>query len=66
MQDLFMIYFGIGLLFSVWFSWIKLGQSDPMASKASVGFKLITMPAAMLLWPLLLLKSLHRNEQVSS
>lgn len=56
MSGIFLTYFTIGVTFSLWFSWIQLKKNDPMTSSTSPAFKLITMPAAMLLWPLLLYK----------
>ena len=45
-------YFAIGFLFAIWFSFFKVKKIDEGAAATSVWFKLIIMPASILLWPL--------------
>ncbi len=49
---LFNFYFVIGFFFSLWFCFFKVTKIDLGASDASVWFKLIIIPAAILLWPI--------------
>ena len=47
------VYLALGVLFAVAFAWRGAGRLDPAAAHASWGFRLIVVPAAALLWPLL-------------
>ena len=51
-------YFIVGLLFAIWFSFYKVQKIDEGAAKTSLWFKLIIMPATVLLWPIILKKIL--------
>lgn len=47
------IYLTIGLLFAIPFAFFGAGRIDPTARETAPGFKLIIIPGAMVLWPLL-------------
>lgn len=55
------IYFVVGLAFSIWFAFFKVKRIDEAAAGTSIGFKLIIMPAAVILWPLLFLKLAYKK-----
>jgi hypothetical protein len=48
------VYAGLGLLFAVPFALRGVERIDPAAKGASWGFRLIVVPGAVALWPLLL------------
>lgn len=48
------IYAAIGILFAIPFAWIGSGRIDPPASAGTIGFRLLILPGAAALWPLLL------------
>jgi hypothetical protein len=48
------IYLALGLLFAVPFSLAGAAKIDPGAREGTWGFKLIVLPGAVALWPLLL------------
>lgn len=50
------IYLLPGFVFAVWFAYVKVPRIDPGARNSSFFFKLILLPGAMLLWPILLFK----------
>jgi len=54
------IYFGLGLLFAGWFAWRGAALIDPAARNATIGFRIVILPASALLWPLLLFRWLRR------
>ncbi len=56
MATLVAIYLGLGILFSLAFAAIGCRVIDPGASNAGFFVRLMWMPAAMVLWPVLLLK----------
>ncbi len=47
------MYLSIGLLFAIPFAFFGAGKIDPTAREATPGFKMIIIPGAMALWPLL-------------
>jgi hypothetical protein len=51
--DLAGIYFGVGLLFAIAFATFAAGRIDPAAAAGSLGFRILILPGAALLWPLL-------------
>jgi hypothetical protein len=56
------IYLATGLLFALVFVSLGARQIDPHAAQGSWGFRLLIIPGAMTLWPLLLqrwLKGIH-------
>ena len=50
------VYAALGLLFAVAFVLVGAGRIDPVARAGSVGFKLLIVPGAAALWPLLALR----------
>jgi len=56
--DVFLIGLGIclacGLVFAIPFALVGARQIDPHAAQCSWGFRLLIIPGAMALWPLLL------------
>ena len=54
-------YLGIGLLFAALFSARLAGRLDPAAARSTWGFRLLILPGAMFLWPLLAGKLLARR-----
>lgn len=51
--DLLGLYLAIGALFAIPFAWKGAGHLDPHAINASWGFRLLILPGATFLWPLL-------------
>jgi hypothetical protein len=49
-------YFFIGFAIAVWFTFSKVSKIDDAAKGTSFGFKLLLMPASILLWPIVLYK----------
>jgi hypothetical protein len=47
-------YAAVGILFAIAFVTIGISRVDPVAKNSTVGFRLIVLPGATLLWPLLL------------
>jgi hypothetical protein len=52
----FYAYFFTGIIVAAWFSFYKITAIDAAAKATSFWFKLIIMPASILLWPIVLLK----------
>jgi hypothetical protein len=50
------LYLGVGAVFAVPFALRWSGKLDPAAGSGSTGFRLLILPGAALLWPLLLLR----------
>ena len=59
------IYFIIGLLFGVYFALAGCSRIDPAAASAKVLVRLMWLPAALVLWPLLLKKIVQLNTQLN-
>ena len=49
-------YLFIGIAFAVPFIIWGVGRIDPAAREATVGFRLIILPGAIALWPLLMFR----------
>lgn len=49
-------YLGVGLAFGLWFAAKGAGRLDPIAEHGRVGFRLLVIPGAIALWPVLLLR----------
>jgi hypothetical protein len=47
------VYVAIGLLFAIAFALVGAGRVDPAAREGSWGFRLLIVPGATALWPLL-------------
>jgi hypothetical protein len=50
------VYAGLGLAFAVAFVAVGVQRVDPVAEHAPLGFRLIILPGAAALWPLLLVR----------
>jgi len=50
---LFYAYIAVGILFALFFVFVRLRRIDPNAKETSLGFKLLIIPGCILLWPLL-------------
>jgi hypothetical protein len=50
------LYLGLGGVFAIGFALRWAGRLDPVAGEGSVGFRLLILPGAALLWPWLLLR----------
>jgi len=50
------IYLGLGVVFAIAFVTIGVGGLDPVAREGTVGFRLLILPGAAALWPLLALR----------
>lgn len=53
------LYLAVGVVFALVWITVLAGRADPGARGAGLGFRLIIAPAAMLLWPVLLVKALR-------
>ncbi|MFN8603434.1 MAG: hypothetical protein U0842_23420 [Candidatus Binatia bacterium] len=47
------IYLGAGCAFAAWFVVAGVGRIDPAAASAGAGFRVLLVPGAAALWPLL-------------
>ncbi len=56
-------YGAIGLGFALPFVFVGLGKVDPVARDASRGVRLLLMPGAVALWPLMLRRWLAATRQ---
>lgn len=52
----FLAYVGIGLVFGLWFAWRGVQRVDPAAADGTWGFRVLIVPGAAALWPLLLVR----------
>ncbi|NNU17018.1 hypothetical protein HK107_11870 [Parvularcula sp. ZS-1/3] len=52
------IYLGVGLLFALLYVSLIVGRIDPDAAKAKVWVKIILIPGVMLLWPMMLYRTI--------
>ena len=50
------VYLSIGAVFSVAFVLAGMRRVDAVSQEAGLGFKLLTLPGAALLWPIMLMK----------
>ena len=48
------LYLAVGLGFGLWFCFRAVGRVDPMAAEVGLGMRMILLPGATALWPLLL------------
>jgi hypothetical protein len=55
-------YLAAGLLFAIGFSWRWAGRLDPVAAHGTWGFRLLAIPGAVALWPLLASRLLRAGE----
>ncbi len=47
------LYLALGLVFAVPFAWSWAARLDPLAGRGTTGFRLLIVPGAAALWPLL-------------
>ena len=50
------VYLGLGFLFALPFVWRGVHGLDPLARTGTLGFRLLILPGAAALWPLLLFR----------
>jgi hypothetical protein len=53
------LYLGLGLVFAVGFAFRWVNRTDAVAAHGTAGFRLLLLPGATLLWPLLLRRLLR-------
>lgn len=59
-----LLYLFIGIISAFWFSFFKVRKIDEGAIGAPLGFRLIIIPATILLWPCVLQKiRSHKKEK---
>ncbi|MBX3356926.1 MAG: hypothetical protein KF745_00710 [Phycisphaeraceae bacterium] len=58
-------YLALGLLFAIAFSLVGAARIDPVARHAPIGFRLVILPGAAALWPLLLRRWLAARRNTS-
>ena len=56
------VYCLAGVAFAIPFAWIGVARVDPDARGATWGFRLILMPGAVALWPILLVRWLRGTQ----
>jgi hypothetical protein len=49
-------YFFTGIVVAAWFAFYKVTRIDHAAKGTSFGFKILLLPAGILLWPVILYK----------
>ncbi len=54
-----LIYVGLGVLFALYFATKGVSKLDPTAEGAPLGFRMLMLPGAAALWPLLMAKLLR-------
>lgn len=60
-----LVYGGVGLLFALYFAARGAAKLDPAAEGAPIGFRMLILPGAAALWPLLLAKLLRGTPEDS-
>jgi hypothetical protein len=53
------LYLLLGVAFAVWFALAGARRVDPVAADGTWGFRVLLIPGAALLWPLLLPRALR-------
>ena len=48
------VYLALGLVFAIPFTWVGVRKIDSHATHGSWGFRVLVLPGAIALWPLLL------------
>jgi hypothetical protein len=59
--DLLKAYLAMGLLFAAVFLALGITRVDPAAKHSALGFKLIVLPGAAALWPVLLVRWIRKG-----
>ncbi|MCB9052964.1 MAG: hypothetical protein H6556_26300 [Lewinellaceae bacterium] len=62
--NLFLLYLLLGLLFALAFTWKGAGAIDSKAADTSWFFKLLILPGATALWPILLRKWIAKSRRL--
>lgn len=52
-------YFSVGIVFAAWFATLGAQKMDSVASGAGLRFRLLLIPGATALWPILLFAGLR-------
>ena len=60
---IFGIYLAVGLLFGIFFARKGVQVLDPVATGSPFSFRLLVIPGATALWPVLLIKLLRGNRR---
>ena len=55
-------YLILGLFFALWFAFYKVAKIDEGAVNSSIGFKFLIIPASILLWVVILVKTKSINK----
>ncbi|MFT4513824.1 MAG: hypothetical protein ACI89X_001681 [Planctomycetota bacterium] len=63
---IFAIYLAVGLLFGIFFAMKGVKLLDPVAVGSPISFRLLVIPGATALWPVLLIKLLRLNTSSSN
>jgi len=50
------VYAVIGIVFAIPFVFVGAGRIDPTAGSGTIGFRLLILPGAALLWPVMLVR----------
>lgn len=58
---LFGLYIAVGVLFAIVFVSVGVSRVDPAAKGGPIGFRLMILPGAAALWPMMLMKWLGRK-----
>ncbi len=52
-------YLALGVVFAIWFALAGAARLDPVARAGTLGFRVLMLPGACALWPLLLRRTLR-------
>jgi hypothetical protein len=58
---LLIAYLALGSLFAIAFATLGVSRVDPTAKGSTIGFRLIIVPGAAALWPILLAKWIRKG-----
>jgi len=62
MAVLIVAWLGLGAVFAIPFAWRWAARLDPVASAGTLGFRVLLLPGAVLLWPWLALKLIRQRK----
>ena len=60
-MKLLITYTGIGIAFAILFVAVGVSRIDPVAKGAGLGFRLLILPGATALWPILLIRWMRES-----